>query len=101
MPIIEMLIDTKADITAKDANNRTPLHCAARNGRVEAVRCLMEVAYHQVNEEAKNADKKVNKNAGRSRTRDKGSNTTDKDKDDLDEELRLSYLDGAILKGQR
>ena len=60
--IIEMLIDAQADIAAKDIENRTPLHLAARNGRLEAVRCLMQITYNQANEKAKNAHEKVKKN---------------------------------------
>lgn len=47
MQIIEMLINAQANLSAKDADNQTPLHYAARNGRVEAVRRLMDVAHDQ------------------------------------------------------
>ena len=52
MKIIEMLIDAQANIAAKDIANKTPLHLAARNGRVEAVRFLMEITCDQAKKES-------------------------------------------------
>ena len=105
--IIEMLISTEANVTAKDANHRTPLHCAAKNGRVVAVKRLMEVAYDQANKKAESADKKVAKNVGRSRVKRKKWNAgifgKDGDSDEEDNDLGQgpTYLDEAILFGQR
>ena len=115
MQIIDMLIDEKADLSAKDANKRTPLHYAARNGRVEAVRHLMDVAYDQAIKAAEDADKKVNEtNNGRRVIGDKKKRRRtveryraaddDSDFDDDDENLKTimySYLDEAIWYGQR
>ncbi len=105
MQIIEMLIDAKVNVSAKDANLNTPLHCAARNGRVEVVRYLMNIAYDSglANKAAENADKKVNENAGRWRGRDRKKKRRNADTDDSDEDKdeEKSYLDEAILHGQR
>jgi ankyrin repeat protein len=111
MQIIEMLIDAQANVTAKDVKNHTPLHCAARNGRVEAVRRLMDVAYEKA---AQNSDKKVNENAGRRRSRDKREKRVNADgqriitiddnpdSDEDNENLeKSSFLDVAIWYGQR
>lgn len=119
--IIETLVSAEANVTAKDTNHRTPLHCAARNGRVEAVKRLMEVAYDQLQASkiAENTDKKVTKNAGRSRIKRKkwnpdifledddswpregDSSEGDSDKEDDDLMQGPSYLDEAILSGHR
>lgn len=100
MKIIEMLIDAQANIAAKDIANKTPLHLAARNGRVEAVRFLMEITCDQAKKKATSTNKKANKNAVEDT--DENSSTTVEDDDDNEEELyTLSYLDEAILNGQR
>ena len=75
--MIKMLIDAKADATALDIDNRTPLHLAARNGRVEAVECLMQIICDLKENKMKYAENKD------------------------DNEDYTSYLDEAILNGQR
>lgn len=111
MPIIEMLIHAQARATAKDANDQTPLHCAARNGRVEAVRCLMEAAYDQ--RVVDSAEKNEMKNSGSCRARatrkrrkvvyiegigDIGYDSDEEEDEDLG---GVTYLDEAIRKGHR
>ena len=100
MQIINMLIDAQANLSAKDAHNRTPLHYAARNGRVEAVKRLMDVVHDQAIKAAEDRrrardKKRRRRNIERYRATDDNS---DFDDDDLES---LSYLDEAIWYGHR
>ena len=87
LKIIKMLNDSQADINAKDAHNKTALHLAARNGRVDAVRGLMQITYDQAKAKTENADAKENKNAS--------------DADESEEEDTKSYLDEDSLSSHR
>ena len=96
---MEMLIDAKANVAAKDADGKTPLHLAARYGRVDAIRYLMQVTYDQA--KAKIPHEKVESD---------GKSVMDDDSDEEDEDEEgysfldsegYSYLDEAIIQGQR
>jgi ankyrin repeat protein len=104
MQIIEMLIDAQANVSAKDENLQTPLHCAARNGRVEAVRRLMDVVYEQAIKASENANKKVNENRWRSRDMRKRRRNADMyratDDDSDEDDYNLEEL-SSFWHGQR
>ena len=85
--IIKMLDNARADVNVKDFNNKTPLHLAARKGRVEAVRCLMEITHDRA--KAREDEKESLKE----------SESTDKEGNEAEEEH--SYFDGASLDSDR
>ena len=82
-----MLNDSQANINARDAHNKTALHLAARNGRVDAVRCLMQTTYDQAKAKIENADAKANKNVS--------------EENKNEEEDIKSYLDEDSLSSHR
>ena len=93
LKIMEMLIDAKANVAAKDDDGKTPLHFAARYGRVDAITYLMQVAYDLA--KAKTPHEKVES--------DGNADEEDEDEEEcsfLDSEGH-SYLDEAIIQGQR
>ena len=93
--IIKMLIDAQANISAKDSDWNTPLHIAAKYGRVEAVKYLMQIAdEQQAKAEAENKDRKQNGKAS-----DGDDEAVDKDEYLLG--VDYTYLDEVILNGQR
>lgn len=88
-----MLVYARANTSARDGDWNTPLHLAAKYGRVEAVKYLMQVADEL---QAEKNDGKQNRGA------------TDGDLKAIDEEEEYnpfgrdySFLDEAILNGQR
>ena len=48
--MIKILVDTEADVLARDKYWKTPLHLAARNGRVKAVKYLMQITVEKTQE---------------------------------------------------
>ena len=99
MQIIDMLIDAQANLSAKDALNRTPLHCASRNGRVDVVRCLMDVAYDQAIKAAE--DRRRARDKKRKRRDVERYRSADNSSDFDDDYEEHSFLDEAIWYDQR
>ena len=91
--IIKMLVDAEASISAKNYLKRTPLHLAARYGRVEAVKYLMQVTVEQA--QKSKSEKKIN---GES---DEAVNEDNEAVDEHEDWETETYLDEAILNGQR
>ena len=90
-----MLLHGQADIFARDGNFDTPLHLAAKCGRVEAVKYLMQIADEL---QTKARAEKLKTLRKRKRKSADGDHETD------DHDLfrrRKTYLDRAILNGQR
>ena len=94
--IIKMLVNAQVNISARDDNWNTPLHLAAKHGKVKAVKYLMQVTDEQ--QERSNADKKHRKR----RRKDTGGEMEAVDEPEYNIFGKdYSYFDEAILSGQR
>ena len=90
--IIKMLVNAQVNISARDDNWNTPLHLAAKHGKVKAVKYLMQVTDEQ--QERSIAEKEHRKR----RRKDTGGEMEAVDEPEYED---YSYLDEAILSGQR
>ena len=86
--IIKMLVHGQGNVFARDSSSRTPLHLAAKHGRVEAVKYLML----QTKAEAEEKDRKWKRKFV--------DEFEEKEVDAADPDW-VTYLDDAILNGQR